>query len=363
MAQSMSCWKVFFAMLFMYRVLLKDNHTFDQTKFYCRKLCFLLLRRGRSHRRRRQRLALVRVAVDVYFLWVFIADLVVLFQPCWSAPLRLTVLWLGPAALASASWNCRNMLCRERPHRSRAPHERVSEMGLALNSLFGMEVLPAALGTSRAHEKARRVPHRSAVHLSIEIFSLTRSSCTTVGSPSEASAYFRLYGDGSSTAPYRAKLLVLPDSTVQYPCARFSAARGLRYFGGVQGEDNSEQRGAPRGRGLRGPCAGSHRSDSHAGKRLQALHWETDLIGSVGFFLVLVKECEVFSLSALISFSPTVQCVVVTDSFSRHKVYMTIGLLPVLTFGTCLVWDRPRPPRMSGFSLSLATLIGSTQCG
>ena len=33
-AQSMSCWKVFFGMLFMYRVLLKDNHTFDQTKVY-----------------------------------------------------------------------------------------------------------------------------------------------------------------------------------------------------------------------------------------------------------------------------------------------------------------------------------------
>ena len=78
-----------------------------------------------------------------------------------------------------------------------------------------MEVLPAALGRSRAHEKARRVPHRSAVNLSIETFSVTRSSCTTVGSPSGAYAYFRLYGDGSSTAPHRAKLLVLPDSSVQ----------------------------------------------------------------------------------------------------------------------------------------------------
>ena len=67
-----------------------------------------------------------------------------------------------------------------------------------------MEVLTAALGKSHAHEKARRVPHRSAVNLSIEIFSLASSSCTTVGSPS-----------GSGTAPYRAKLLVLPGSSVQ----------------------------------------------------------------------------------------------------------------------------------------------------
>ena len=105
-----------------------------------------------------------------------------------------------------------------------------------------MEVLPAALGTSRAHEKARRVPHRSAVNLSIETFSVTRSSCTTVGSPSGACAYFRLYGDGSSTAPYRAMLLVLPRlQRAGYPCARFRAARGLRYFGWVQGEDTSEQ--------------------------------------------------------------------------------------------------------------------------
>ena len=51
-----------------------------------------------------------------------------------------------------------------------------------------------------------------------------------------------VYGDGSSTAPYRADLFALPDSSrVGYTCARSRAMRGLRIFGGVQGEDPLEQ--------------------------------------------------------------------------------------------------------------------------
>ena len=44
---------------------------------------------------------------------------------------------------------------------------------------------------------------------------LTRSTCTPVGSPSGASAFFRRYGDGSSTAPYRADLLALFESNAR----------------------------------------------------------------------------------------------------------------------------------------------------
>ena len=168
----------------------------------------------------------------------------------------MIVVWLGPGDLASACWNCRKRLCRERQHRSRALHERVSEMGLALNSLFVMEVLPAALGTSRAHEKARRVPHRSAMNLSIEIFPLNARRVPPQEALRELLRVSAFTAMAAALRPCRAKLLVLPDSSVQDTTVQDFARLG-----------NSD---------------------------ILVVFKEKLLIGSVGFFFVQENECEVF---------------------------------------------------------------------
>ena len=185
----------------------------------------------------------------------------------------------------------------------------------------------------------------------------TRSSCTTAGSPSGASAHFRLYGDGSSTAPNRANLLVLPDSSeqdtpVQVILVGFKEKILL---------SSEESHGAVASDGLTqvhiDPALMRESVYKHFIRRRISL-------GALDFSWFRRRSAKFFR--CWLSFLSRPQYnMVVTDSFSRHKVYMTIGLLPVLTFGKCLVWDRPRPPRMSGSSLSisLATLIGSAQCG
>lgn len=93
--------------------------------------------------------------------------------------------------------------CREWQHRSRNLKASI-DMRLAQNSFLAWRTLGCAYCVP--HHVARLLPPSFVPHT---------FSCTSVGSPSGASAFFRRYGDGSSTAPYRADLLALPESSVR----------------------------------------------------------------------------------------------------------------------------------------------------
>ena len=100
--------------------------------------------------------------------------------------------------------------CQRRAGRRRELRKRVSEMTCALNSLYRVEDFPPAQHASPAQDEARHVLHRAA-----EAF----TPPYTRVSPQEAlRALLRssaVYGDGSSTAPYRADLLASPESSVR----------------------------------------------------------------------------------------------------------------------------------------------------
>ena len=100
--------------------------------------------------------------------------------------------------------------CQQRAGRRHQLQQRVSEMTCALNSLYGVEGFRTAQHVSPAQREAERVLHRAA-----EAFKPPASRA----SPQEAlRALLRssaVCGDGSSTAPYRADLLALPESSVR----------------------------------------------------------------------------------------------------------------------------------------------------
>ena len=100
--------------------------------------------------------------------------------------------------------------CRQRAGRRRELSTRVSEMARALNSRYGVEDFPAATRSSPAQEETRRILCRAAEGFSPPV---------STDPPQEAvRALLRtstVYGDGSSTAPYRAELLALPASSAQ----------------------------------------------------------------------------------------------------------------------------------------------------
>ena len=105
-------------------------------------------------------------------------------------------------------------------------------MTCALNSLYGVEDVPLAQHASSAQDEARHVLHRAAEAFTPPVFRVSPQEALRALLRSSA-----VYGDGSSTAPYRTDLLALPDSSVRAT----PATRGLRIFNGVQGEDPFEQ--------------------------------------------------------------------------------------------------------------------------
>ena len=103
-------------------------------------------------------------------------------------------------------------------------------MGLALNSLFGVEVLPAALGTSRAHEKARRVPHRSAVNLSTRFFPLHARRVSPLEARRELLRVSAFTAMAAALRPTVPSSSCCPTPACRLPLCKFSRGSGSPIF-------------------------------------------------------------------------------------------------------------------------------------
>ena len=120
---------------------------------------------------------------------------------------------LFPLPCVGSSLQARSGLsrgCQRRAGRRNQLHQRVSEMTCALNSLYGVEGFPPAQRVSPAQSEAQRVLHRAAEAFTPPISRVSPQEALRALLRSSA-----VYGDGSSTAPYRADLLALPESSVQ----------------------------------------------------------------------------------------------------------------------------------------------------
>ena len=181
------------------------------------------------------------------------------------------------------------MPCRERQHRSRNLRASI-DMGLAQNSFFlGWWILCCV----------RCAPHRAA-----RLFPSSFVPYTFVvyirRKPFWSFCVFRRYGDGNSTAPYRTKLFVLPDSGVQaFPVQDLVRYDDFEFLVGLKGRYFRTVRSFARPWPLRASF-GLTSIRLSCGRTFAVFRQKTESIGSVGVFFGLNNGCEVVARNRLL---------------------------------------------------------------
>ena len=254
--------------------------------------------------------AFVRIVFDVCFPWIL------LLRIWWSA-FSLADLhhcdWLYCGDdLVCASWNAATAMSRTAASKSWPLWASIRD---------GTRKICISARYESCSWKDSSCPTSCDLILSIETFSIGRSS--------GASAYFRRYGDDSSTAPIRVKLFVLSDPSAQAtPVQDFMRLEDSENLVGFNEKillSSEEFHGSVTSEGL---------SRVHIDPTLLRAtvfkHFVRRLIPLVvlEISLILENECDFFFwLLTLIctAFPSTVQCVVVTNSLFRVTMFSRLS--------------------------------------